>query len=58
MIRDTNTNALINNDVAALNKYKVERKQIRKIEQLSKELTEVKKTLSRVCKILEKIEKI
>jgi hypothetical protein len=57
MIRDSNTNALINDDRIAFNKYKADRSQIRKIEQLTKELAEVKQTLKRVCAILDKIEK-
>ena len=56
MIRDQNSKALINNDVSALNKYKLERDRVRKIEQLSKEVIEMKSVLSEVCNRLEKIE--
>lgn len=58
MIRDERSKALINNDVAALNKYKIERDRIRKMEQLSKEVVEIRKVLSSVCDRLEKIESV
>jgi hypothetical protein len=57
MYRDEKTKALINNDVAALNKYKLERNNYRKIESLGEELTEVKQTLSRLCEVIEKLER-
>lgn len=56
MYRDSKTQALINTDVAALNKYKLERDNYRKMESLSNELTEVKQTLSRLCDVIEKLE--
>lgn len=58
MIRDEKTKALINNDVSALNKYKLERDRIRKLESLSKEVTEIKKILNSVCEKLDKIESV
>jgi len=58
MIRDEKSKALINNDVSALNKYKLERDRIRKLESLSKEVTEIKKILNSVCEKLDKIESI
>lgn len=58
MIRDQKSKALINNDVASLNKYKLERDRIRKIEALSKEVKEIKAVLSSVCKRLDGIESI
>jgi len=57
MIRDTKTNALINDDAAALHKYKAERNQNRKIEQLLRDMEQVKITLKRVCETLDRIEK-
>jgi hypothetical protein len=57
MIRDSRTNALINTDIQALNKYKAERNQVRKIEQLSKELEQIKVILCRVCETIERLEK-
>lgn len=56
MIRDQKSKALINNDVDALNKYKIERDRARKMEQLAKDVLEIKNTLSSVCNRLEKIE--
>ena len=50
MIRDEKSKALINNDVSALNKYK--------LESLSKEVTEIKKILNSVCEKLDKIESV
>jgi len=58
MIRDEKTKALINNDVSALNKYKLERDRIRKLENLSKEVTEIRKILNSVCEKLDKIESV
>jgi hypothetical protein len=54
--RDTNSNAVVNTDLAALNKYKMERKLHRRVESLSLEVIQIKKTLERVCEKLEKVE--
>jgi hypothetical protein len=56
MYRDSKSQALINSDVAALNKYKLERDNTRKMESLSKELTEVKQTLAKLCDVIQKLE--
>jgi hypothetical protein len=58
LIRDEKTRALLNNDVMALNKYKLERDRIRKIDLLSKEVKEIKQILHSVCERLDKIESI
>lgn len=58
LMRDQKTKALINTDVAALNKYKAERQQARDVKRLSAELSEVKRTLAEVCERIEKIEKV
>lgn len=55
-VRDENSRALLNTDVAALHKYKSERALYRKVEILSKELVMMKETLVRVSARLEKIE--
>lgn len=55
--RDQNSGAIVNTDVAALNKYKQERALHRKIEQLSKDCAEVKQCLKDVHQRLENIEK-
>jgi|TARA_B110000977_G_C11076379_1_gene491368 translation initiation factor 6 (eIF-6) len=56
MIRDSKSNALINNDVAALNKYKLERNRVQKIESLLKEVREIRKVITSVCERLDRIE--
>lgn len=56
MIRDDRSRALINDDLAALNKYKVDRDRVRKIEQIYKELPEIRRVLSSLCERLDKIE--
>ena len=55
--RDENSGAVVNTDVAALNKYKQERALYRKIERLTNECAEVKQCLEDVGKRLENIEK-
>lgn len=54
--RHIKSNAVIATDIAALNKYKMERKLHRQVMSLTKELEEVKITLARVCEKLEKVE--
>lgn len=54
--RDKHSNAIINTDVTALNKYKQERALHRKVDALSKEVAEIKQTLTRVCETLDKTE--
>lgn len=55
-VRDEISHAVLNTDVAGLNKYKSERALYRKVEILTKELTTVKETLVRVSARLDKIE--
>lgn len=57
LARDENSNAIINTDVVALNKYKQERALHRKIAQLTKELSGAKQCLENVNSRLENIEK-
>jgi len=56
LIRDSSS-AILNTDVAALNKYKQERALHRKVENLSKEIHEIKSLLLNVTDRLDKIEK-
>lgn len=58
LVRDEKTRALLSNDIEALNKYKLERDRVRKIELLSKEVKDIKKVLTSVCERLDKIESI
>lgn len=53
--RDAKTKAILNTDVESLNKYKRERNTIKKIEQISNELSEVKLILANVCRKIEEI---
>lgn len=55
--RDENSGAVVNTDVAALNKYKQERALHRKVEQLIRDCDKVKQCLENVNARLEKIEK-
>ena len=54
--RDKHSNAIINTDVNALNKYKQERALHRRVDTLSKEVAEIKQTLKRVWDTLDTIE--
>lgn len=56
LIRDEHSKAVLNTDVAALNKYKAERALYKKIEHLSTELVNVKACLSRLSERLDQIE--
>lgn len=56
LIRDENSSAVLNTDMAALNKYKSERALYRKVESLAKELVEMKQCLIHISTRLEKIE--
>lgn len=56
MIRDTNTMALLNNDVDALNKYKEQRKQNSAIRTLTKEINDLRKLVETLQARLEKLE--
>lgn len=56
LARDPKTQAVVNTDVAALNKYKQERALHRKVNALTKELEDIKACLSNVCERLDRIE--
>ena len=56
LVRDENSNAVLNTDIAALNKYKSERALYRKVESLTRELVEMKQCLIHISTRLEKIE--
>lgn len=53
-VRDAKTKALLSQDLSALNKYKRDRDQCRKIEMLSQELKFVRSKLDEVVAIIEK----
>lgn len=54
--RSEHSNAIINTDVAALNKYKQERKLHRMVAKLSDEIEEIKATMARIDNRVNKIE--
>jgi len=43
--RDNNSGAVLNTDVAALNKYKVERNYYRKVDKLQDDILEIKRSI-------------
>lgn len=56
-VRDERSNAILNTDVQSLNKYKAERAFRRKVENLSKEVSDLKEMLEKICEKLDQIEK-
>ena len=54
--RDQNSNAVLNTDVAGLNKYKQERKLHRSVINLTNEVEEIKETMARIEFRITKIE--
>jgi hypothetical protein len=56
LVRDENSQAVINTDIVALNKYKSERALHRKVASLTKELVQVKQCLNRLNERIDKIE--
>ena len=55
-MRDEQSGAVINTDIAALNKYKQERALHRRVTQLNNEVATIKQCLQNVDERLEKIE--
>jgi hypothetical protein len=55
--RDKNSNAVLNNDAAALNKYKQERALHRNVTALAEEISDIKICITRICERLDLIEK-
>jgi len=56
-IRHENSRAVLNTDVAALNKYKQERALHTKVTKLSNEVNSIRELLVQVCDRLDRIEK-
>lgn len=54
--RDHISNAVLNTDAAALNKYKMEKQLYRKVERLSAEVVDIKACLAKIAEKLEKVE--
>lgn len=55
MIRDTNTNAILSTDKAALDKYRMEKQRVVQIEQLRKDVAQLQDTVRNICKVIDKI---
>jgi hypothetical protein len=54
--RDNNSGAVLNTDVAALNKYKVERNYYRKVDKLQDDILEIKRSIISIYERIEKLE--
>lgn len=54
--RDPNSNAVINTDIEALNKYKVERAYYRKVDRLHEDIIEIKRSIISLYQKIEKLE--
>jgi hypothetical protein len=54
--RDGNSGAVLNTDVAALNKYKVERNYYRKVDKLQDDILEIKRSIISIYERIEKLE--
>jgi hypothetical protein len=56
IIRDDKSKAILSNDSNALNKYKAERNQRRKIDSLERDVNEIQETLASMCERITKLE--
>ena len=54
--RDLKTNAIINTDAEALNKYKLERTYYRKVDKLQEDIIEIKKSIVAIYERIEKMD--
>lgn len=54
--RDNNSGAVLNTDVAALNKYKLERNYYRKVDKLQDDILEIKRSIISIYERIEKLE--
>jgi len=56
MERDKRSGAIVNTDVSALNKYKVERSYYRKVDKLTDDILEIKRSIISIYERIEKLE--
>jgi hypothetical protein len=56
MHKDGNSGAVLNTDIAALNKYKVERTYYRKVDKLQDDILEIKRSIISIYERIEKLE--
>ena len=54
--RDPNSNAIINTDADALNKYKIQRAYYRKVDRLYEDILEIKRSITTIYERIEKLE--
>ncbi|MGY8864756.1 MAG: hypothetical protein ACKVJK_03900 [Methylophagaceae bacterium] len=54
--RDSTSGAIVNTDVSALNKYKVERNYYRKVDRLQDDILEIKRSIISIYERIEKLE--
>jgi|TARA_B110000908_G_C10135965_1_gene394472 hypothetical protein len=57
ILRDRQSGAILNTDAAALNKYKLERKQIRQTDKITSDLLDIKRSIIDIYERIEKLEK-
>lgn len=55
MIRDAHSNALIEVDRTALDKYRQEKQRVKQIDQLRRDVADLQQTVVNICKIIDKI---
>jgi|TARA_Y100000389_G_C17116247_1_gene343208 hypothetical protein len=54
--RDKRSGAIVNTDVSALNKYKVERNYYRKVDKLQDDILDIKRSIISIYERIEKLE--
>ena len=54
--KDEKTQAVLNTDVSALNKYKIERTYYRKVDNLTTDILEIKRSLITIWEKIEELE--
>jgi|TARA_B110000285_G_scaffold61198_1_gene70353 hypothetical protein len=57
ILRDRQSGAILNTDAAALNKYKLERKQMRQTDKITSDLLDIKRSIIDIYERIEKLEK-
>ncbi len=55
MIRDSYSKALLETDVTALDKYRMERQKVKEIQQLRKDVAALQDTMRHICQIIDRI---
>lgn len=55
--KDPQSGAVLNTDVEALNKYKIERRYYRKVDKLQEDIIEIKKSIIAIYERIEQMDK-